>query len=192
MGAFFPNVIGSYPDTTSYFQAAAQQYAAGVQALNDLGVRNILLTDFPLLGNPYTDEANGYLSAALAGLTLDSDTDLFFYSLSDLNQRILTNPGAFGLPPLQTDTSCIAANAQATDCEGFFSFDGVHPTAALQAAGFRDMDQRFGLTASVPEPATWTMLILGFGLICSATRSRAMVALATVDPKSSTDTGPVR
>jgi phospholipase/lecithinase/hemolysin len=172
LGVFFPNVIGSYPDVTSYLLAAAQQYAAGVQALSDLGVRNILVTDFPLAGNPYTMEANGYLGAALTGLTLDSETDLFFYSLSEFNQRVLTDPGAFGLPPLRTDTTCIAENAQATNCEGIFSFDGVHPTAAIQAAGFRDMDQHFGLTASVPEPASWAMMLFGFGMIGAAMRYR--------------------
>jgi phospholipase/lecithinase/hemolysin len=173
LGVFGPDgAIGSFPDTTSYFQAAAEQYAAGVQALNDLGVRNILMTDFPLAGHPYTIEANGYLAAALAGLTLDADTDLLVYSLSDFNQRVLTDPAAFGLPPLRIDTNCIAENAQATGCRGIFSFDGVHPTAAVQAAGYRDMVDRFGLTASVPEPATWAMMIVGFGMVGGALRRR--------------------
>lgn len=173
LGLFAPDLIGSYPDTTSYFQAAATQYAAGVQLLNDLGVRNILMTDFPLAGNSYTVEANGYLDTAIAGLSLDADTDLLFYSLSDFNVGVLSNPAAFGLPAMRTDISCIAANAQATGCEGYFSFDGVHPTAAVQAAGYRDMDRRFGLTAAAaPEPATWAMMLIGFGLVGMAMRRR--------------------
>jgi phospholipase/lecithinase/hemolysin len=171
LGAFGPiGAIGSYPDTTSYFQAAATQYAAGVQALADLGARNILVTDFPLFGHPYTIEANGYLSTALAGLTLDADTDLMFYSLSDFNQRVLTNPSAFGLPQLDAQSNCIAAGAQATGCAGFFSFDGVHPTAAVQAAGYADLNAQFNLTASVPEPATWAMMLVGFGAVGAAMR----------------------
>jgi outer membrane lipase/esterase len=50
---------------------------------------------------------------------------------------------------------------------GIFSFDGIHPTAAIQAAGYHDMDQRFGLTSfqsAVPEPASWLMMIVGFAL----------------------------
>ncbi|MBO9671317.1 MAG: PEPxxWA-CTERM sorting domain-containing protein, partial [Sphingobium sp.] len=121
-----------------------------------------------------TIEANAYLDAALATLTLDADTSFFFYSLSDFNRRVLTDPASFGLPPLRTDTSCIMAGAQATGCTGIFSFDGVHPTAAVQAAGYREMDRLFGLTAaqSVPEPASWAMMILGLGGVGMAMRYR--------------------
>lgn len=175
-GAFgSQGAIGSYPDTSSYFQAAAEQYAAGIQALNDLGARNILMTDFPLAGDPFTIEANGYLNTALASLALDLDTDLLFFSLSDVNQRILANPASFGLPPQRMDTNCIAAGAQLTGCVGIFYFDGVHPTAAVQAAGYRELDQRFGLTAiqpAVPELSIWAMMCIGFGTMGAAMRYR--------------------
>lgn len=174
-GVFGPgNTIGSYPDISSYLKAAAEQYVAGVQALNDLGVRNILMTDFPLASDPLTIEANGYLNTALADLRLDADTDLFFYSLSDFNRNVLADPAAFGLPPLRSDITCLEAGAQATGCAGIFSFDGVHPTAAVQAAGYRDMDQRFGLTVAqaVPEPGNWAMMVAGFGVMGLAMRYR--------------------
>lgn len=168
------NTIGSYPDVSSYLKAAAQQYVGGVQELNDLGVRNILMTDFPLASDPLTTEANGYLHTALADLHLSAGTSFFFYSLSTFNRQALTDPASLGLPPERADINCVAAGAQATGCAGIFSFDGVHPTAAIQAAGFRDMDRRFGLTAAqpVPEPASWTMMIAGFGAIGAAMRHR--------------------
>ena len=174
-GVFGPDgAIGAYPDISSYLQAAAEQYVAGAQKLIDLGARNILMTDFPLAGDPLTIEANGYLNAALANLVLDVDTDFFFYSLSDFNRRVLADPASFGLPPLRVDTNCIAAGAVATGCAGFFSFDGIHPTAAIQAAGYRELNERFGLTAAqaVPEPASWAMMIVGFGLVSAAMRYR--------------------
>ena len=174
-GVFGPgNTIGSYPDISSYLKAAAEQYVAGIQELNDLGVRNILMTDFPMAGDPLTVEANGYLNAALGTLSLNADTDLFFYSLSDFNTRVLTDPASFGLPVERTDTTCQAEGAQATGCTGIFSFDGVHPTAAIQAAGYHDMDKRFGLSAAqaVPEPASWITMIAGFGAIGAALRFR--------------------
>jgi phospholipase/lecithinase/hemolysin len=166
--------IGTYPTISSYLQAAAELYVSGVQTLNDLGARNILFTDFPLAGDPLTTEANGYLNTALAGLTLDADTDLLFYSLSDFNSRVLTNPASFGLPQQRTDTTCIAAGAQTSGCVGIFSFDGIHPTAAIQAAGYREMNQRFGLTAvqAVPEPSSWALMLVGFGLSGFALRRR--------------------
>jgi phospholipase/lecithinase/hemolysin len=186
-GVFGPDgAIGSYPDVMSYLEAAAEGYAAGVQKLNDLGMRNILMTDFPLAGDPFTIAANGFLETALAGLTLAADTDLLVYSLSDFNRRVLTDPGAFGLPPQRVDTTCIAAQAQASNCAGIFSFDGVHPTAAIQLAGYREMTQRFGLTAaqSVPEPTSWAMMITGFGAIGArlraARRSRRSLPAGTM------------
>jgi outer membrane lipase/esterase len=164
--------IGSFPTIDAYLQAAASQYVAGVQTLNDLGARNIFMTDFPLAGDPFTIAANGYLTAAIATLSLDADTDLLFYSLSDFNRRALTNPSSLGLPPQRADINCLEAGAQATGCVGIFSFDGVHPTAAVQAAGYRDIDQRFGLTSVVPEPATWAMMLVGFGLLSASLRYR--------------------
>jgi len=104
---------------------------------------------------------------------LGADVDFFFfYSLSSFNQRVLMNPASFGLPPLRNDITCIAAGAQSTGCVGIFSFDGVHPTAAMQQAGYREMDRLFGLTAAqpVPEPLSWVMMIIGFGAVGSALR----------------------
>lgn len=181
LGVFGPDgAIGSYTDVSSYLRAAAEQYVDGVRTLFGLGARNILMTDFPLAGNPLTDEANTYLDAELANLALNDDTDFLFYSLSDFNQNVLADPGSYGLPPLRTDTNCIAAGAQATGCAGFYSFDGIHPTAAVQAAGYRDINQRFGLTTvqAVPEPASWAMMCIGFGVLGAALRSRRRLHLA--------------
>jgi hypothetical protein len=173
-GEFGPDAIGTYTDTSSYLQAAADQYVAGVQALIDLGARNILMTDFPLFGEPLTAEANGYLATALAGLTMPSDTSFFFYSLSDFNRRALLEPASLGLPPLQANTNCVDDGAQSTGCAGYFSFDGVHATAAVQAAGAQELDELFGLTAAqaVPEPVTWAMMCIGFGAIGATMRYR--------------------
>lgn len=163
-----------YPDNDSYVRAAAAQYADGVQFLNDAGVRNILLTDFPVAASPFNAAANGYLATELAGLTLDADTDLFVYSFADFFARVTANPAAFGLSALDLVTTCIDANAQASGCAGYFSFDGIHPTAAIQAAAYRDMNAQFALNGfqAVPEPATWAMMILGVGMVGGAARRR--------------------
>jgi outer membrane lipase/esterase len=177
-GVFGPvGAIGSYPDISSYLQAAATEYVEGVQTLLGLGARNILITDFPLAGDPLTIEANGYLQTALSGLVVEDDASLFLYSLSAFNVQALTNPGSLDLPPLRADTNCVAERAQATGCAGIFSFDGVHPTAAAQAAGYRDMVHRFGLTSvqAVPEPSSWLMMLGGFLCVGAAMRSRRSV-----------------
>lgn len=164
--------LGPYPDISSYLQAAAEQYAAGVKALNDLGARNIFMTDFPMAGDPLTIEANTDLSAALARLELDPGTDLMVYRLSGFNLRVLQDPAAFGLPPQRLDTTCIAGGAQATGCAGIFSFDGIHPTAAIQAAGYADINRQFGLASAAPEPGAWALITAGLGMVGGAMRSR--------------------
>jgi outer membrane lipase/esterase len=173
-GEFGANAIGTYTDTSTYLQAAADQYVAGVQDLINLGARNILMTDFPLFGEPLTVEANGYLATALANLTIPSDTSFFFYSLSDFNRRALLEPASLGLPQLQVATNCVDDGAQASGCAGYFSFDGVHATAVVQAAGAKELDSLFGLTAAqaVPEPVTWAMMCIGFGAIGATMRYR--------------------
>lgn len=171
-GALPVNGLGPYPDVSSYLRAAADQYVAGIQALNDLGARNIFITDFPLAGDPLTNEANNDLRTALTNLKLDAGTDLMVYSLSNFNVRVLTDPASFGLPPQRLDTSCIEAAAQATGCAGIFSFDGIHPTAAIQTAGYNDINKQFGLASGVPETVTWALMCIGFGAVGVALRSR--------------------
>ncbi len=160
---------------SAFLRDAAMNYALGVQTLNNLGVRNILITGFPVASDPFLDrslEAEGYLSTSLANLSLAGDTTLYRFSYLDFFGRLQSDPASLGLPPLDVGTTCIAAGAQASGCAGIFSFDGTHPTAAVQSALFRDIDRQFMLTAAVPEPATWAMMIVGFGLVGFALRRR--------------------
>jgi len=157
--------IGSYPTVDAYLRAAAQDYADGVQSLNDLGARNILLTGFPVSNVSYSYTADAYLATDLAALHLAGGTSLFDYDYTGFFNRVGTDPASLGLPVLDTDPShnCIAENAQADGCAGLFYFDGEHPTAAVQAAIFRDIDSEFGLTATnaIPEPANWALMFMG-------------------------------
>ena len=167
-------------DPDAFLRAAAQNYATAVQALDTLGVRNILLTGFPVAtaGTPlaYSIKAEGYLSQELGKLTLSGDTKLMRYSYLDFFQRVQANPGAFDLPPLilpdpaTPQTTCQGARALPS-CTGYFSIDGIHPTAAIHRALYNDINSMFGFgLAAVPEPATWAMLLLGFATIGTALR----------------------
>ena len=60
------------------------------------------------------------------------------------------------------------------DCTGYFSFDGTHPTAAIHKVIAGRVEQ----ILAVPEPATWAMLITGFGLVGTALRRRERLAQA--------------
>lgn len=163
------NLPPGYANASAYLAAAAATYANGVQALNDLGARNILITGFPVLTSAFSFEAQGYLNADLNALSLNARTTLLRFDYLDFFSRVTTDPAAFGLPPLDLVSTCIGAGAQ-PNCTGIFSFDGTHPTAAIQGALFRDLDRQFGLTAAIPEPASWLLMIGGFALAGAAIR----------------------
>ena len=158
----------------AFLMNAANDYADGVQYLNDLGVRNFLVTGFPVLTDPASFAAEGYLTTALGNLNLASETTLFRFSYLDFFQRVNTDPGSLGLPVQDTTVTCRQAGAAAiaAGCVGYFSFDGVHPTAPIQQALYRDLNRQFNLNGAVPEPATWAMLILGFFAAGSAMRAQ--------------------
>lgn len=166
-------------DADIFIRQAAQDYASGVQALNDIGVRNVLLTGFPVAG-PLGFNAELYLTQELAGLTLTGDTSLLRYSYFDFFDRILTDPGALGLPSQRLDITCQAAGpaAIANGCDGIFSFDGIHFSAPIHEALARDIDSQFNVLGSVPEPTTWAMMILGFFMTGSAIRRRQRIRVS--------------
>ncbi len=164
-----PNALLPFTNAPDYINAIVNQYAGAVQSLNDLGARNILITGIPNATVPLAIQIEAQLQARLDTLTLNPETSLMRFSYIDFFTRLATDPGQFGLPPLRTDIGCIQAGAQATGCEGFFSFDGTHPTAAVQKALFRDIVRQFGVSA-VPEPQSWAMMIAGFALAGAAIR----------------------
>ena len=173
-----PTQLLPFTNPADYINAIVTQYAGAVQTLNDLGARNILVTGIPNATVPLAVQIDQQLQAALTGLTLAPGTELYRFSYINFFNTLATNPGSLGLPPLRTDRSCIQLRAQATGCEGIFSFDGTHPTAAVQSALFRDIVRQFGISA-VPEPATWGMMVAGFAMAGAAIRRRERkVALA--------------
>jgi phospholipase/lecithinase/hemolysin len=175
--ALQPGAPTGYSSDTAFLQQAASVYVGGVQYLLDQGARNFLITGFPVAGPglEYSLLAESFLTSQLASLTLPEGTNVYRYSYLDFFQRLTADPAAFGLPAnLNTTTTCQAARAL-PDCTGYFYFDGTHPTAAIQQAAFNDINRQFGLSslaAPVPEPATWAMLIIGFGAIGFAMRRR--------------------
>jgi phospholipase/lecithinase/hemolysin len=177
-----PGTPAGFASDSAFLQSAATTYAGGIQALSNLGARNFLITGFPAAtgaGLPFSAEADGYLTSALGNLNLTTNTTLYRFSYLDFFQRLTANPGAFGLPgPLiQPDPALLGGGTcQGADafpaCTGYFSFDGTHPTAAVQQAAFNEIDQQFNLTGSVPEPSTWIMMLTGLGLAGFAIRRR--------------------
>jgi outer membrane lipase/esterase len=172
-----PGAPTGYASDAAFLQQAASIYVGGVRFLLDQGARNFLITGFPVAGPGLEASLLGesFLTTELAALNAPAGTNIYRYSYLDFFQRLTADPTAFGLPAnLNTSnvSNCQAARAF-PDCTGFFYFDGTHPTAAIQRAAFNDMNRQFGLTSAnaVPEPATWAMMLLGFGAIGFAMRT---------------------
>ena len=172
-------VPAGYASDSAYLSDAAAIYAQAVLTLEGLGASNFLVTGIP---NPVPlgFEAENYLLAELAGLDLNDDTVLNFFSYQDFFARLANDPTQFGLPAdLNFDTNCQAAGA-VPDCSGYFSFDGTHPTAAVQRAAYLEIQRQFGFSAAVPEPSTWGLLLLGFFAVAAAMRRRRAAQIRSV------------
>jgi outer membrane lipase/esterase len=159
-------------------QYAAQvvtQYADSVRYLNALGAKSILITGIPNATDPIAVALEAQLQTALDALTpqLTQGTNFYRFSYLDFFGRVASDPGSLGLPPLRTDTTCLRAQVPGPniDCTGFFFFDDVHPTAAVQAAAARDINRQFALIP-VPEASTWAMMIVGFGVVGATLRRK--------------------
>lgn len=169
--------IGSFTPS-DYASAVVATYSNGVRYLDSIGARNILITGIPNFGDPVAQTLDAQLQTSLDGIMLSGTTTLFRFSYLDFFQRLQANPGAFGLPPLDFTKRCITDPAAvANGCQGIFSFDGTHPTAAVQGALARDIDRQFAVTA-VPEPTTWAMMLFGFLAVGMSLRRRRAPAFA--------------
>lgn len=165
------------PDPT----LVAPTIAAGVQALNALGARNILVGGIPNIG--LQPEQNGAeaagralslaldaaLDAVLEGLTLAAGTQLFTFDYFTLTDAIEADPAAFGFTqPL--DVPCLAIGGASPDCPGFLFFDPLHPTAE----GHRLIADLAIAALDVPEPEM--IGLLGVGALGLAARRRRKAA----------------
>ena len=151
--------------------------ATTVQYLDGAGATRILVT-----GIPNTD-AVGFALDGLVQAKLDAiqpglvHADLLRFSYLSFFQQLSSNPAAFKVAPfthLPSDGCFDHLSPPATaDCSGYFSVDGVHPIAPIQRAIFQQIVQ----VAGVPEPASWALMIAGFGMLgTAARRGRALAA----------------
>jgi len=160
----------------AYTLALTNVLGSTLQALDAGGAKNILVTGIP------NTTATGFALEALVQAKLDAlqptlaNATLRRFSYQSFFTRLATNPAAFGVAPFTHAGSDGCFNhltpPATADCSGYFTVDGTHPIAPIQAAIFREVVQ----VAGVPEPAAWSLLIVGFGLVGLAVRRRAGVA----------------
>lgn len=178
------------------FTVANASFAAGLDLLYASGARNFLVTgsaDIGLL--PRSALQAGMVPGRLDELTMRSQeisrlianssrafvnltgAELTYFNLFSFEHAVRANPAAYGLPPTLnlTDPCQIpgAGGPQFANCASSLYFDEVHPTtiAHLVTANalFSKVSQSPG---SIPEPATWLMMIAGFVLLGAKQRMR--------------------
>lgn len=167
----------------AYDANAATVLAGAVQSLSAAGATKILVT-----GVPVGDAAGLALDAAIEG-RLDqlaptlTGTTLYRFSYLNFFAALAADPARFDVPafthaPADGCFSHVTPAPDGTiDCSGYFSVDGTHPIAPIQAALYRAVAHDLGIGA-VPEPASWAMMVAGFGLVGTAVRRRGPLGVA--------------
>jgi phospholipase/lecithinase/hemolysin len=161
------------------YQAAYVANMVGtVTFLNAAGAKNILIAGVP---NPL--EPEGVFLQSLLDAELDAvqpflTASLYRFDYFAFFTSLLADPTQYGLPAdLNFFTPCLVAEIPGPDidCSGYLSFDGIHVTRGVQQAISIEVARLTGLDA-VPEPATWGMMIAGFGVVGVAMRRRRVLA----------------
>jgi phospholipase/lecithinase/hemolysin len=163
--------------------AGVQTELHAISTLSGEGAKDFLVVNVPNVGlipeftqdNPadaanataYSISYDNQLYAGLKGLGLPTGDHLSEFDLFGFNANILQNAASYGLT--NTTDPCFASTpfsaVSATGCvpdgaganiDSFVYWDDIHPTETVQALWAQ------GMLAAIPEPSTWTMLLLGF------------------------------
>ncbi len=170
--------IGTHTTAAAYTSALLDTLAGTIQSLAAHGATRILVTGIPQVdatGIALDQQVQARLDAIQPGL---GGTMLLRFSYQTFFTQLVANPAAFGVAPFTQTGNCIGNRpvvGGSIDCTGYFSFDGTHPTAQVQAALYRSVLGSTGLD-TVPEPASWALIIAGFGMVGTALRRRSALA----------------
>jgi phospholipase/lecithinase/hemolysin len=168
-----------------------------VKSLVGLGAQSLLFYEVPNLGlTPRFDGsglqslasglAESFNAAVLKGLTQLDGLKVFTLDTYDLLGEIKADPSEFGFTNVSdpcwtgsfTDpNSGTLCSTDPSDQNKYLFWDEVHPTAAghLLTAEFA-----LGALNAVPEPSTWTMMLVGFAALGFAGYRRSRQRAAAV------------
>ena len=184
---FLALALGTNPIAAA--QAAVTNIANAVGALAGIGATQFLVPNMPNLAEtPFGLSLTDADRIALGALSLGFNNGLtqamgllraaFQPSIPDFNlmefdtaaylHEVISNPTDFGFanvtePCFNPADSGTLSNVLA-GCQGFLFFDSVHPTAAAHLL----VGDRF--FATVPEPATWALLLLAVAALAKTRR----------------------
>jgi outer membrane lipase/esterase len=163
--------------------SAATNYASSVGSIVDrlqaAGAANIIVWNAPNLGLAPAVRSQGAAAAGL-GTTVSSQFNLALsarmlgepstvstFDLFGLLGTVTSNPSVYGL----TNVTNACGAVSGCNPQNYLFWDGIHPTARgqqiLSAALLAQVN-----AAAVPEPATWALMIFGFGAVGAQMRRR--------------------
>ncbi|MFS0771285.1 SGNH/GDSL hydrolase family protein [Sphingomonas sp. 1P08PE] len=183
------SALGTTPGYQPTLAPAVAALTAGLGELYASGARNFVVTGLPDIGQIPAVTSIGSSALATAGTQLSSGlNDAFaqvvagfgrttganasFFDLFSYQKTLYADPGAYGLPvALDRRNPCLVPPSPASGCEDNVYFDSIHPTSQIHFAIAQGIGNQIGV-AVVPEPATWAMMLLGFGMAATALRYR--------------------
>lgn len=144
---------------------------SAVTTLDSLGATRILVMGVPNL-TPTGFALEAALQSALGLVEPTLGAELIRFSYQSLLLDFVADPTAYGFPA-DTDftTPCFTVRPIVDgriDCTGFLSFDGIHFTAEFHRVLALEVARAASLP--IPEPASWALMIAGFGLVGAALR----------------------
>jgi phospholipase/lecithinase/hemolysin len=160
---------------------------SAIGALAGAGAKDFLVLTLPNVGKTPAALASGSASTASAiaasfnSLLLNGNAGAGIPSLSALAtglglnlsvfdayayvDDVVANPAAHGFT--NVTSACFNGSTVCANPNEYLFWDSIHPTAASHLALGN------AVAAAVPEPATWAMMIVGFGIVGVALRRRA-------------------
>jgi outer membrane lipase/esterase len=164
--------------------ATAATFAANIGTIVDqlqaAGAQHIIVWDTPNLGlAPAVVAAGGaslgsFLAASMntaLAQRLAGEVGVSTFDIFGLGTATALDPLAFGF----TNVTDACGAVSGANCNTYEFWDGIHPTAAAHM----EIADAFVAVATVPEPSTWAMMILGFaGIGFMAYRRRKNAAFA--------------
>jgi outer membrane lipase/esterase len=162
-------------DPTPLISAFGNNIAALLARMQAAGADHILVMNIPDLGTAPAVQALGPAAAAAAtGITIGFNTalesslsqlaasaanNIQLLDLFDLQQRIFSNPAAFGFSDLTS--ACAFSVTCIADPAATFFWDGIHPTASVHAV----IGNAALALIPLPIPLPGTGPLLGLGLL---------------------------
>ena len=170
------------PTVASTVASFVANIATIVTELKAAGAQHIIVWDTPNLGLAPAVMAAGAavagsslaaaMNAALA-LELSGKAGVSTFDIFGLGTSIAANPAKFGLVNV---TDACGAPSNGCDAATAEYWDGIHPTTTAHLL----IADAFVAVATVPEPSTWAMMILGFagiGFMAYRRSRKSMMAL---------------